>query len=118
MEFSFATTKVLRTLGYLDRNQPGGHINNIFRRTICLLANFTVIPLVLWHIVYETDTFAQKVEPVLAFFYGLSSFIFYSIMLLQRRYIFDTLAKLQLAVNKRTSVFDSLFCGKMELWGK
>lgn len=102
MEFSSATVRVLRSLGYLDRHQPYGHGINILLRILCLLSTITAVPSMLWKIVYDSESFVQKIEPLLAFFYGLSSFIFYSVMLWQRRNILDTLIKLKMAVNKRT----------------
>lgn len=96
MEFRISTHNVI---GYSNHEQA--NLIVYIKRVICLLSCAIVIPFTLWHIVYEANTFIEKIRPLLALFFGSSSLITYAVMLLQRGSILDLLAKLQLELNKR-----------------
>lgn len=101
MEFSKTTRNVLRVIGYLSHDQAQSNLVIYTKRAICLISCIMIVPFTMWNIVYESTTFAERIKPLLALFFGISSFISYGVMLLQRHSILGVLAKLQLKVDKR-----------------
>lgn len=101
MDFTVATSHVLRRLGYLDRSPSDSKLVKYTKRIMCLVACASIVPLAIWTIAYKASTFVEKVKPLMPLYFGTSSFIFYSLMLSHHRSIFDVLAKLQDRVNER-----------------
>lgn len=107
MEFSVTTRNILRVVGYLSNDQSQSNLVIYTKRAICLVACVIIVPFSIWNIAYEATTFAERIKPLLALFFGSSAFVTYSIMLIQRRSILAVLAKLQLNVDKR--IFNQFF---------
>lgn len=101
MEFSTTTRNVLRGLGYLSHGQSENNLVIYTKRAVCLISCIMIVPLTIWSIVYDATTFAERIKPLLALFFGSSSFATYGVMLLQRHSILDVQSKLQLQVDKR-----------------
>lgn len=104
MDITDTTKNLLRPLGYLERNPSEGKYINIVRRIFCSISCLFISLPAFWCIFFEIEAFSEKTKAVMAFICGFTNFVFYVIMLWQRRHILDMFMKLQDFVRARENI--------------
>lgn len=95
MDITETTKNLLRPLGYLEGNHADGKYANTIRRTFCSISCLFISLPAFWSIIFDIAAFSEKTKAVMAFICGFTNFVFYIIILWQRRHILDMFTKLQ-----------------------
>lgn len=104
MDLPVPIKRTMAIVGYVNKKSTN-HLGILARRFSCLLSGMLIILPTLYDIVFIAETVSEKIRPMLALMCGISTFVYYSIMLWNRGSILELFAKLQVKVNERTATF-------------
>lgn len=108
-------SRILRSLGFLQRHQTYGHFINVAQRAACLLSSVYLVTPMIYAIIVEARTTVDIVQVLMNLMCGLCTIGFYSVLLLNRRPILNVLDRLQLKLDERM-VFFIDFCYTIQVF--
>lgn len=112
--------RLLNTLGLLGRRNSTGIFIDYVIRIFCLAVLLVLMVPAMLFAIFETKSFAQLTESIIILTGLLTSFVIYSVMLVQRMQILHLFDKIQKKINERELAFHidskSLICSALTFY--
>lgn len=120
MEIFVELKRLLNTLGLLGRRNSTGIFIDYVIRIFCLAVLLVLMVPAMLFAIFETKSFAQLTESIIILTGLLTSFVIYSVMLVQRMQILHLFDKIQKKINERELAFHidskSLICSALTFY--